>query len=310
MIYLVVGDNQFRIDEALARFGDQREQYDGRELTRESLMNALYGMSLFGGETTVVVDTLSQQKALWEALPDIITDAESVRLVLLEPKPDKRLRTYKWLVGVAKSIDCGHFSAQDTRGAEKWLIDYAAGQGVTLTAPLASDMVRRAVRTDATSNKPIIDQQLLATAIMQLRSAAAVTPELVDTVLAPSAYENVFNLLGTALDGRSDEVARQVATMRQSEEAYMVLGLLASQLSQLAALVLAGPRRSIDEVAKATGAHPFALRSMQKYATRLNTKQLAYYVELLQGADTQIKTSSTDPWTAIDIALTKIAFDK
>ena len=259
VIYLVVGDNQFRIDEALARFGDQREQYDGRELTRESLMNALYGMSLFGGETTVVVDTLSQQKALWEALPDIIT---------------------------------------------------AAGQGVTLTAPLASDMVRRAVRTDATSNKPIIDQQLLATAIMQLRSAAAVTPELVDTVLAPSAYENVFNLLGTALDGRSDEVARQVATMRQSEEAYMVLGLLASQLSQLAALVLAGPRRSIDEVAKATGAHPFALRSMQKYATRLNTKQLAYYVELLQGADTQIKTSSTDPWTAIDIALTKIAFDK
>lgn len=307
MITLITGENQFRIDEALHRLSGEMERHEGQTLTRETLMSALHSVSLFGTDTVVVIDSLSQQKSLWEALPEIVGDVTSVELVLLEPKPDKRLKVYKWLAKEATIVDCSHFLASDTRAAEKWLMDYATGLGVSVQPTQVSDMVRRAVRSDAGNSKPIIDQQLLATAVRQLQSAEAVTAELIDTVLAPSAYENVFQLLGTALDGRADAVARQVATMRHGEEAYMVLGLLASQMTQLAALVLAGGEQSIDEVAKATGAHPFALRSMQAYSKRLSLGQLAYYVELLKTADEHIKTSSTDPWTAIDIALTKMA---
>lgn len=313
MIYLVIGENQFRVDEAVARVcqgADEVVRLDGSALSREALVEALFATSLFAAKRVVCIDELSKHKALWEALPELYRDAEGTDLVLLEPKPDKRLKAYKWLAKEAKVVDCGHLHANDTRTVEKWLADYAAGQGVTLTAALASDMVRRAVRSDPHGNKPIIDQQLLATAVMQLQNADTVTPETVDTVLAPSAYENVFNLLGTVLDGRADEVAQQVATMRHNEEAYMVVGLLASQLTQLTALVLAGSGRSVDEVAKATGAHPFALRQMQKYAGRLSLERLARYIDLLRAADAQIKTSSTDPWTAIDIALAKIALDK
>ncbi len=310
MIYLVQGENQFRVDAALTELtqsADEVVRLDGAALTRETLHEALFAVSLFAAKRVVIIDELGKHKALWETLPERGGDTET-DIVLYEPRPDKRLKTYKWLAKHAKVIDCGHLLASDTYAAEKWLKGYAKEQGVALTSEQASDMVRRAVRTDGGS-KPIIDQQLLATAVGQLRDAPAVTTEVIDTVLAPSVYENVFNLLGTALDGKLDEVERQVASMRTSEEGYMVLGLLASQLSQLAALVLAGPGRSIDEVAKATGAHPFALRSQQKYASRTSLESLTRYIELLKTADAQIKTSSTDPWTALDIALTKVALD-
>ena len=311
MIYLVHGESQFRGDAALAELAqgaDEVVRLDGTTLTRETLLGALFAVSMLAPQRVVIIDELSKQKDLWEALPDMYSDAEGTDVALYEPRPDKRLRTYKWLTKHAKVIDCGHLFASDTHAAEKWLKEYAEEQGSGLTSEQASDMVRRAVRTDGGS-KPIIDQQLLATAVAQLRHAPEVTTAVIDTVLAPSVYENVFNLLGTALDGKVDEVERQVASMRTSEEGYMVLGLLASQLSQLAALVLASRERSVDEVAKAIGAHPFALRQMQKYANRLTIEELSYYIQLFATADTQIKTSATDPWTALDIALTKVALD-
>lgn len=310
MIYLIVGESQFRVDAAIATAVGQADdivRYDGAALTRETLVGALFSVSLFASRRAVIIDELSKQKSLWEALPEICEDASSVEVILYEPRPDKRLKTYKWLVKQAKIIDCSHILASDSRVVEKWLVEYAAGQGVALTQGQVRDMVQRALRSDAHSSKPIIDQQLLATAISQLRNTDTVTDEMIDTVIAPSVYENVFNLLGTALDGSADEVSRQVAAMRHSEEGYMVLGLLASQLSQLAALQLAGPGRSLDEVAKATGAHPFALRSMQRYSSRLSTEKLAQHISDLKDADARIKTSSVDPWTAIDVALAKIS---
>lgn len=312
VIYLVVGESQFRVDQALAEVSEGADEvlrYDGTALSLATLREALLGISMFAPKRVVIIDELGKQKGLWEVLPDIYQDSEQTNVVLYEPKPDKRLKTYKWLAKAARVIDCSHLPANDTRTAEKWLADYAAMHGVTLASGQVSDMVRRGIRADASSGKPIIDQQLLATAVSQLRDAGDVTTEAIDTVLAPSVYENVFNLLGTALDGKLDEVERQVASMRSSEEGYMVLGLLASQLSQLAALVLAGRDRSVDDVAKATGAHPFALRQMQKYATRLTATTIGHYIRLFAAADAQIKTSSVDPWIALDVALAKIALD-
>lgn len=312
MIYLITGENQFRVDEALAdktSKADEVERLDGAALTREALSTALFSVSLFAKRRVVIIDELSKHKSLWEALPEIISDAPSVDVIFHEPRPDKRLKTYKWLTKAATVIDCSHLLASDAHAAEKWLVGYAKEQGVELASAQAGDMVARAQRADASSSKPIIDQQLLATAISQLRSADVVTDEMIDAVLAPSVYENVFTLLGAALDGRGDGVARQIAHMRQTEEPHMVLGLLASQLTQLAALFLAGPDESIEAIAKASGAHPYALRSMQKYSSRLTADTLSRYVDLIIAADAQIKTSSIDPWTALDVALMKIALE-
>ena len=311
MIVLITGESQFRVDAAIAGVSDGADEvlhYGGTALTLAALHEALLGVSMFAPKRVVIIDELSKQKDLWEALPDVYQDSETT-VVLYEPRPDKRLKTYKWLAKESRVIDCSHLPANDTRTAERWLADYATEQGVKLTTGQVSDMVRRAIRADTSGNKPIIDQQLLATTVGQLRDAPKVTTEVIDTVLAPSVYENVFNLLGTALDGKVEDIERQVASMRSGEEGYMVLGLLASQLSQLAALVLAGRDRSIDEIARTTGAHPFALRQMQKYAARLTPEKLSVYIRLFATADAQIKTSSGDPWTALDIALTKVALD-
>lgn len=309
MIYLLVGENQFRVDAAIAEIAGQtpHTRLDGASLSRESLVGALFSVSLFEPASVVVIDELSKQRDLWDMLPSTYKEVDGVTIVLREPHPDKRLKAYKWLTTHAELIDCGYFAANETRAAEQWLARYATDQRTNLTSTQVADMVRRALRTDAGSTRPVIDQQLLATAVQQLSDSGQVTTEMIDTVIAPSAYENVFDLLGQALSGNVDAIAGRVATMRHSEEGYMVLGLLVSQITQLTALVLAGRDQTVDDVAKAMGAHPFALRSMQKYATGLGVDQLAMYVEALNEADARIKTSSIDPWTAIDIALNNIA---
>lgn len=308
MLYLVTGENQFSVDQALAdlvRTADEVRHYDGALLSHEELTAAIFAVSMFASHRVVVIHELSKQKLLWEALPKIYQAVDQTDVVIYEPRPDKRLKTSKWLATAAQVIDCKHILGSDTSSAEAWLADYSRGQGVSLRQQQIADMVRRAIRTDA-NDKAIIDQQLLATTVLQLRDADNIDDDILDTVLSPSIYENVFSLLGSALDGDRRKVTEQVAHMRQGEESYMVLGLISTQLAQLIAIYLADENQSIDDIAKATATHPYALRSMKKFAAKLTLGQLKSIVQVFVDADEAIKTSSIDPWTALDIALMKV----
>lgn len=310
MIHVLLGENQFRIDAALRELtqgADEVRRLDGVTLTRSELVEAVYGVSLFASERVVIIDELSRQRSLWDSLPELLKDPTDVTVIFAEPNLDKRLKTYKWLTQHTKIIDCEYLEANNTRAAETWARDYATNQNVVLSGELAAEMVRRALRTDPGSKRPIIDQQLLATALTQLSGSGEVTRELIDTVLAPSSYENVFELLGLVLDGSVEALSRVIDHMRRHDDAYMVTGLLASQLTQLTALVLARGEVSIEQIAKDTKAHPYALRSLQRYAGRLTRQDLAWYVSQLAQADGLLKTTSNDPWLVVDVALTKMA---
>ena len=102
MITVLTGDNSFELTRALdkivAAFAGTAEKFDGVDLELGQLPDLLLGGTLFATERLIIIKQLSENKQLWDALPDWLEKTDSdVHVVLIEPKPDKRTKTYKEL---------------------------------------------------------------------------------------------------------------------------------------------------------------------------------------------------------------------
>jgi DNA polymerase III delta subunit len=106
MITLLTGENSFENERALQRLVAAStvsiERVDGASLEMKQLPDLLMGATLFADKRLVVIRNLSENKSLWNDfgtwLPRVSDD---IHLVLVEPKPDKRTKTYKDLQKVA-----------------------------------------------------------------------------------------------------------------------------------------------------------------------------------------------------------------
>ena len=102
MIRLFCGENDFELTHRLRQltreFEGHGERCDGSELTNERLADIFAGQTLFSVKRFIVVDNPSGSSELWQ---NIATWAERLNadteLLLVEPKPDKRTSSYKWL---------------------------------------------------------------------------------------------------------------------------------------------------------------------------------------------------------------------
>lgn len=295
MITLLTGENSFMLERALdALIRDatgEVERRDGEALTVAELPSLLMGLSLFSSERLVIIRGASMQKDVWEALPTWLGRmADEVHVVLVEPKPDKRTKTYKAIAGMAKVQAFAPWTDKDRRVAEAWVQDEATLQGVALGGPEARLLVERAG----------VGAWALYHAVEKLAALDTVTKQAIEEYIDASPSENVFQLFETALRGDKAGLGRMLHTLRRTEDPYQVFGLLASQVVQLAALAAADDGQ---DVAKDIGAHPFVLSKLRPHAKKLGLAGARDYVQRLAAADARMKTSSVDPWVVIERAL-------
>lgn len=265
------------------------------------------GMTLFSEQRLVIIRDLSAQKSLWSELPMWLEQAsDTTDIYLVEATVDKRTKTYKWLQKHANVVECAALKAAQTAKAEAWLRDYAATLQLQLDQKTAHAIVQRAIRSGS-DDKPIIDQQLLAGAVTQLKlHDAEISPGLLDTILPPSQYQNVFALLTTALDGDNEKARQMTHDLRTHDEGYKVLAVLASQIVQLSLVVIAGEHHA-HTVAAESGVHPYVLQQLQRYRGQLSVEQVTVLVEVAATLDHKSKQSSTDPWLLVDALLAQVS---
>ncbi len=295
MITLLTGENDFEMMRALqdtkGSFQGVSEHYEGADIDLKQLPDMVAGATLFADKRLVIIDTLSANKVVWNALPEWLERlSDDVHLVLVDQKPDKRTKTYK---EVQKRASVRVFTAwtdRDVQTAERWVQEEAARQGMTIDGAVARLLVARI--------GPM--QWGLFHALQKLAVFDTVTTDLVERIIDANASENVFNLFDAALSGDKVKVGEMIKTLRQTEDPYMVMGLLSSQMIQLSALVTAGPQVSSGEVAKAIGAHPFALHKLSGRAKHVSKAQLKMWVSRFADADTQLKSSVVEPWVIVE----------
>jgi len=310
VIYLLLGENSFLQRQHVAQLttGCDETTYDGADIAISDLVDIFMGQSLFSTTRAVVIRDGSHNKVVWGSIVDWLErNSAEPTIILIETKLDKRTKAYATLQKRATVIHCTMWSDRQTMIAEKWVADFARDRGVALSPALVRQMVQRAVRSADNAQELVIDQQLLATVIEQLADTdTEITAELLDSVMAPSTQDNVFMVFERALHRDVAAVQQTIRNLAQKDDGYKLLGLLAVQTSNLAALVLGGSRAS-SVIASDIGVHPFTLRTLEKSVGALSHGELRSIVAAVHTADIRAK-SGTDVWTALEHALMQIAF--
>ncbi len=300
MITLIAGENTFENDRAVrwivAAFDGAVERADGETLEIKQLPDLLMGATLFADKRLVVVKNLSENRAVWTALPEWLGRvSDDIHLVLVEAKPDKRTKTYKELQKSATLHESKLWTERDAGRAEQWAVDEAKNLGFALDKKSAHTLVVRVG----------VDQWLLWQALQKLVVLDVVTPEVIEEIIEANPAENVFNLFEAALRGNTAKVRQMVQTLELTEDPFRLFGLLSGQAFQLAALAVADVPSSV--VAGDMGAHPFALSKLAPFAKTLSKTGAKQVIAAFAEADAGMKTSVAEPWLLVERALLKTA---
>ncbi len=310
MIYLIVGTNAYRAQYELQRLvkslGVRPEKIDAASLDLNKLADMVRGLSLFQERRLIVIERLSERKDLWDKLGEWASDiAAETYLVLIEPRPDKRTKTFKTLQKTAKLIEATPLTDRQRPAAEKWLLDYASEHSVKLTKTQASDMVARVIIADEKSRSTEIDQLQLTHAVAALKNAVKIDDAAIATVLPPAREFSVFDIIELAVRGKTANLRSALDELRRSDDVYKVAPLVWSQWSQLVLLAKAEAASASDKID--LGIHPFVAKKLRPLARQLSPKDLAELTELAAECDYQMKTSSVDLRMALEDFLFRVA---
>ena len=300
MITLLLGENSFEIDRKIAglkaNFQGQIENYDGNSITNEKLADILTGFSLFAENKLVVIRDLSENKPIWANFSNWIKRiSDDVDLVLIERKVDKRSATYKDLKKSANVMEFNPWTERDNGLAEKWVSAEADRQGLKLSKKTVVFLV----------NWVGVDQWSLYHAIEKLCLAEGeITEETIRDLIEPNETENVFNLFEKSISGKTSEIKKAVDILKLSQDPYMLAGLLSTQAFQLLAICEAG---ADDNPASDFAIHPFVVSKLTGLAKKLGKAKTRQIVKIFIKLDDSLKTSSIEPWLAIETSLLKLA---
>lgn len=300
VIYFLTGENWYARDMAVKviveRAGEAPEYIDTEKATVDSLRELLGAQTLFSQARTVMLRQPSENKALWGSFDAIAAGvADDITLIITEDKPDKRTKTYKALQKQATTKDFPNWTDRDAGFATEWLLREAKLQGIPLKTRDAQALVRQVG----------VDQGRLASALEKIALMPEITGEAIEASIDTHAVDNVFILLETALRGEVGQVQEMIRSLRQTEDAYRVFGLLGSQLTQLAALVYS--KDSPNDVAHAIGAAPFVLSKLAPYAARISERGMHEILEWAADTDMKMKSVAIDPWVLVGQLLLKVA---
>lgn len=308
MIYLLVGENSYKIEQELARLLAGREpveRWSGSELDESRLSDIMRGMSLFAAERTVVIKELSEQKELWERLVQWQADmAADTELVMIEQKIDKRTKTYKELAQHARIIVCDHWTDKQRHEAYEWLRALCKQQGVAISRAQIEDMVARAQIPGEKPGATYIDQMQLFQAVQALSVLGEVTDEAIAVVLPPAPGQTVFELLEAALARDTAKTGTILAQLHTSLDPYIAFAVIVKQWLQLVSVILA------QSQAGSLPIHPYALGKLQNQARLVTRTDARRVSELAADLDAALKHSELTPWDAVDRLVMAIVLRK
>lgn len=295
MIHLLYGDNEFEKQVALVSLVGDADvvRYDGEELTLADMQEITIGQTLFTQSSVYVISKLSENSDIWSRLSELPFDDDKT-IILVESKLDKRTKTYKWLQKTAKTQEFMPLSDRQKPQLISWCEAQARERGYKLTRTQIGTLIDRLG----------FDQLRLSNFLDQLALAEEITDELIDQLVPLARSENVFDLFVAALS-KDYETVHNIISYLESESgldgAYQTMGLLASQATNMAALVLAGGDNKT--VAADLSVNPYVLQRLSSSARTIDIEHLRQINDALFQADLQMKTTGVNPWLLIETAL-------
>lgn len=259
------------------------EQLDGEEAEFDRMREALQSLPFLASKKLVVLRRPSANKQFVESAESLLPEvAESIDVVIVEPKLDKRLSYYKYL---KKHTEYMEYAEPDAGGLARWLVAEAKQQGGTLASSDASYLVGRI----GTS------QQMLSNELAKLLLySPKISRESIDALTERTPQSSTFDLLDAALSGKYELAFQLYHEQRAMKvEPQQIMGLLGWQLHIMAVVKAAGQRDPAD-IAKAAKLNPFVVRKSQGLVRNMTLPQLKELVQRVAKLDVRLKSESID----------------
>ena len=288
----LTGENSFmlhaELEKLVANFLDEHgemalERLDGEDASFERMQEALQSLPFLASKKMVVLRTPSANKQFVENVERLLKELpETTDVILVEPKLDKRLSYYKFL---KKATDFREFTALDSSGLARWLVQSAKDRDGSLSSSEANFLVDRVGA----------NQQLLSNELEKLLLYnSKITRQTVELLTEPTPQSKIFDLLDAAFAGNAKRAMELYGEQRALKvEPQQIIAMLAWQLHILA-LIKTADQRTPDQIAREAKLNPFVVRKSSVIARKLTLSELKTLVANLLEIDTRLKREPID----------------
>jgi DNA polymerase III delta subunit len=296
MIHLYTGENDFGLKRQVAMLCKQfTQKYGANGIERVDLaatngdqaLSSLFVTGLLADRRLVII-TNAEKEFLEKLVKNVAQIPNEVEVVIVDPKPDGRLKAVKDLKKLAKVRDFPRIS-----NLRQFILDEAADQEVEIKTNAVAEL----------ENFCGGDQYRIAIEIARFKSLGKViTVENIHKFVEPDISVDAFNILDDIFAGRKALALEKIKVLQKTEDPNKFWGLVGSQIFILAVAV--NSDKSPPEIAKEFAIHPFRMQKALEVARRVSKSEIQEIAQIVADADAKLKTS--DPaagWKYVELAI-------
>lgn len=292
MIITLTGSNSFglkaQLDRHVAEFVKEHsdlglERLDGEDAEFGRIRESLESLPFLASKKTVVLRSPSGNKEFVEKAEILLANIpETIDVIIVEPKLDKRSSYYKYL---KKETDLKEFNELDEFSLAKWLGEQAKEAGGSLSQSDAKYLVERVGA----------NQQLLSNELAKLLDYdSKVTHATIELLTEPTPQSTIFELLDAAFAGKTKQALGLYREQRALKaEPIQIIAMLAWQLHVLAVIKTAG-KRDANQIASEAKINPFVVRKSLVIADELTLAELKTLITDVLALDVRMKSETID----------------
>lgn len=291
-VTVLTGENSFMLQQRLRQLVDTfveehtgiaLEQLDGEEVEFDRIRESLHSLPFLASKKMVVLRAPSANKLFVESAGELLTELpDSIDVIIVEPKLDKRQSYYKFL---KKQKGFHEFSQLDSLGLTQWLTQQATDQGGTLERQDAMYLIERVGA----------NQQLLSNELLKLLSYdECITRETIDLLTERTPQSTIFELIDASLSGNTKkalDLYREQRALRV--EPQQIIALLGWQL-HIMALVKSAGQRSSSDIAKEAKLNPYVVQKTQAIVKDMPLAAIKKLIHDVLAIDIRVKSQPID----------------
>lgn len=308
MVITLTGENGFKLSTELDRlvgafvkeYGDFAvEKLDAEDVDFQRVRESLENLPFLSRKKMVILRAPGTQKQFVDECEKLIEHIpDSIELIILEPKLDKRSTYAKFL---QKKTDYKLLNEPDEQEFAELLVAYAKGLGGSISRPDALYLIQRTA-----SGQQMLFNELEKLLLYQPH----VTRDAINLLINETPQSTIFQLIDSAFSGQAKKALDIYEQQRQLKvEPQRIIAMLTWQLQILALIKTAG-NRSIDEISKQSRQSQFVIRKNQSITKNLSLAQLCSAIRELVALDMRSKTALFELDEGLRTFITSLAIQR
>jgi len=311
LCWVLVGDNEFLAKEAIANL--QKQVEDRTDVDPSTpLSELLVQMSTVSMFSKTTLWVLHQPAWLSASLSDKDVDTLVQWLESLATSPDKvvvwasgsfdsRKTSVKTLKKYAELIECNTLKEWEQAKAVAWIETKARSTGFSLD-PEAADML---VALNGL-HFGVLHNELEKLQLFK-KTPGRITLADVDALSGQSAT-TLFNFTESIKKWDRQGILEALSRLFETgEDSVKLLGVMIYQLRFFLEIqVLLNEKKSVDDIAKQLGRHPFVIKQSVTLAKKKSVESLKQALGVCHDTDVAIKSGKLQPKIALELAIGQV----